>query len=351
MKNGLAGGAGTGMAFGEARLSTIDARPVNGAVTVTAPARLHLGFFDLNGDLGRRFGSLGITLDRPATRVTAVPAGRLRASGPSARRAESFCRQTSELFGLPALCSLTVEQAIPEHSGLGSGTQMALAAGLAVSRLYGLGVEPRTVARLLDRGQRSGIGIGAFEQGGVLLDGGNAMGDAPPPILARFDFPEAWRVILVFDRSFAGVHGPDEAEAFRRLPSFPAERAAHLCRVVLMRALPAIVEQDIDTFGAAVAELQRAVGDHFAPVQGGRYASTDVAEALTWLESQGVPGVGQSSWGPTGFALVSTEREAQALIGAAKRRWAGCGGLEFVLCRGNNAGGRIETGDPGGRHG
>jgi len=339
------------MAFGESRLSTIEARPVNGAVTVTAPARLHLGFFDLNGDLGRRFGSLGITLDRPATRVTTVPAARPEVAGPSASRAGSFARQAGELFGVAGHCGLTVERAIPEHSGLGSGTQMALATGLAVSRLYGMDIEPRTIAGLLDRGQRSGIGIGAFEQGGVLLDGGNASGDAPPPILARFEFPEAWRVILIFDRSFAGVHGPDEAEAFRRLPPFPAERAAHLCRVVLMRALPAIAEGDIDTFGTAVAELQRAVGDHFAPVQGGRYASTDVAEVLTWLESQQVTGVGQSSWGPTGFALVRTEREARALIEAAKRRWAGRGGLDFMLCRGNNTGGRIEIGEPGGRHG
>lgn len=332
------------MAFGDGKLSTVDARPVFGAVRVVAPARLHLGFFDLNGNLGRRFGSLGITLDRPATTIVAAAEGRPGASGPSARRAEIFARQTCELFGLQGDCSLTVERAIPEHSGLGSGTQIALASGLAVTRLHGLDTEPRTLAHLLDRGQRSGIGIGAFEQGGVLLDGGNASGDAPPPVLARYDFPEAWRVILIFDHSFVGVHGPDEAEAFRKLPQFPAERAAHLCRVVLMRALPAIAEADIDTFGAAVSELQRAVGDHFAPVQGGRYASTDVAEVLTWLESRGVAGLGQSSWGPTGFALARSVDEAQALVDEARSRWAGRPGLEFMLCRGNNSGGRIEIG-------
>lgn len=329
------------MAFGDAKLSTVDARPVCGAVRVSAPARLHLGFFDLNGGLGRRFGSLGITLDRPVTRVVAAPGGAPGASGPSARRAATFARKACDLFALPATCRLTVEQAIPEHSGLGSGTQMALAAGMAVSRLHGLDVAPRTVAHMLDRGQRSGIGIGAFESGGVLLDGGNATGDAPPPILARFDFPDDWRVILVLDPGFTGMHGAEETEAFGKLPRFPAERAAHLCRVVLMRALPAIAEADIDGFGAAVAELQRVVGDHFAPVQGGRYASTEVAQALTWFESQGVAGVGQSSWGPTGFALVRGEREARDLIAASRAR-AGRGKLDFVLCRGNNSGGRIE---------
>ena len=35
-------------------------------VKVTANARLHLGFLDLNGDLGRKFGSIGLCLDQPA---------------------------------------------------------------------------------------------------------------------------------------------------------------------------------------------------------------------------------------------------------------------------------------------
>src|SRR6202035_3311578 len=39
-------------------------------VVVFAPARLHLGFLDLNGGLGRRFGGLGLAIDRPATRLT-----------------------------------------------------------------------------------------------------------------------------------------------------------------------------------------------------------------------------------------------------------------------------------------
>ena len=39
-----------------------DAPPID-LVRVSVPARLHVGFVDLNGGLGRRFGSLGIALD------------------------------------------------------------------------------------------------------------------------------------------------------------------------------------------------------------------------------------------------------------------------------------------------
>lgn len=312
-------------------------------MAVTAPARLHLGFFNLNGDLGRRFGGLGITLEKPVTRVVARAGGSLRADGPSADRAVTFAQRIGAGFGLDNRCRIDVERAIPQHSGLGSGTQLALATGIAVARLQGLDLAPRVVARILDRGQRSGIGIGAFESGGVLLDGGKADADATPPILARFDFPAKWRIVLILDHGFRGIHGAKETEAFAKLASFPATLAAELCRVVLMRALPAIAEANIDAFGRAVATLQRAVGDHFAPVQGGRYASARVAGVLDWLRSNGIAGIGQSSWGPTGFALVDGVATAKELVAAARLRWAADAGLEFAICRGSNVGGQVEV--------
>ena len=32
------------------------------SIVVTTSSRLHMGFFDLNGGLGRRFGSIGVSL-------------------------------------------------------------------------------------------------------------------------------------------------------------------------------------------------------------------------------------------------------------------------------------------------
>ena len=34
-------------------------------VLVKTPARLHLGLIDMNGDLGRMFGGLGVGIDHP----------------------------------------------------------------------------------------------------------------------------------------------------------------------------------------------------------------------------------------------------------------------------------------------
>ena len=45
------------------------ARNEPGSVRVVAPARLHLGFLDLNGGLGRLFGSIGLAIDTPRTEL------------------------------------------------------------------------------------------------------------------------------------------------------------------------------------------------------------------------------------------------------------------------------------------
>jgi beta-ribofuranosylaminobenzene 5'-phosphate synthase len=312
-------------------------------VTVTVPARLHLGFVDLHGGLGRRFGSLGIAIDTPRVRLSAGPADRFRVTGPDAARVQQHLESLSEHYGLDRRLELRVDESIPAHIGLGSGTQLALATGAATACLFGLELSARAVAGLLDRGARSSIGIATFEQGGVVMDGGRGDSDEAPPVLSRLPFPEEWRILLICDHARQGLHGPEEAAAFRRLPPFPAEQAAHLCRLVLMVALPGLAEGNLDRFGAGVAELQRAIGDYFKPVQGGRFASAMVAEVLAWLEAEGIGGVGQSSWGPTGFGLVGSESDAAALLAAAHRRWPLASGLSFAISRGRNRGADIEV--------
>ncbi|WP_207478753.1 beta-ribofuranosylaminobenzene 5'-phosphate synthase family protein [Arenibaculum pallidiluteum] len=310
-------------------------------IRVRAPARLHAGFLDLEGGLGRRFGSIGITLDDVATvlRGSRAPGSRPRAEGPSAERVLRSIDRLQRETGLPGEIAVTVEQAIPEHVGLGSGTQMDLAVATVMAGLTGRAESSRDLARHLGRGARSGIGIGAFELGGLIVDGGVGPTPQVPPVIARMPFPERWRILLLHHEGGSGLHGTQEIEAFRALPPFPAERAGHLCRMVLMVALPALAETDLRRFGDAIGEVQRVVGDHFAPAQGGRFTSPLVAEALGWLERQGVSGIGQSSWGPTGFAVVE-EADAERLAGEARRLWDGTP-LRVQVCRGRNAGAEV----------
>jgi beta-ribofuranosylaminobenzene 5'-phosphate synthase len=293
--------------------------------------------------LGRRFGSLGIALDAPVTRVTVTPGKGLAISGADADRARTYAERVIRHYRLGADLALRVESAIPDHVGLGSGTQLCLAVGTAVSRFFGLESDAREIAQLLDRGARSSIGIATFEQGGVVLDGGRGAADQPPPVISRLPFPDSWRILLIFDQARRGLHGSAESEAFQHLPPMPAERAAQLCRLILMVALPALAEQDLNRFGGAIAELQAAIGDHFAPVQGARFLSAAVTQTLDWLRAQGVQGVGQSSWGPTGFGLVESEAKAVTLLRGMQQKWPSETGLSFVIARGRNRGGDIDV--------
>lgn len=314
-------------------------------VKVSTTARLHMGFLDLNGSLGRHFGSLGLSLEEPATTLTMERASSLEIMGPEARRVEQLLGELGSEFGWRDPVRVRVESAIASHAGLGSGTQLALAVGMARSLLSANPVSLHQLANTLDRGNRSGIGIGAFQWGGFLVDGGRGSLDHPPPIISRMEFPPSWAVILIMDQGTMGIHGEAEKTAFRELPAFPESAAARLCHLTLMQALPALAESNLAQFGSAISEIQRTVGDHFAPAQGGRYTSPRVSQVLEWLGAQGVRCLGQSSWGPTGFAVVESHAHATALVEALQQSLPENSTLKMLVTHGRNAGAEVSPRD------
>ena len=68
-------------------------------VVVRAPARLHFGFIDLDGSLGRRFGSIGLAIDEPKIIVEATPAHRLSVTGDESGRAPALARRFLSHYG------------------------------------------------------------------------------------------------------------------------------------------------------------------------------------------------------------------------------------------------------------
>lgn len=319
-----------------------DDPPVNGC-RVSAPARLHLGFLDLNGGLGRRYGSIGLALDAPSTDVTVTRAVANSSSGPEADRVRVVLDRCVAALRLKGHYRVDVSRAIPPHAGLGSGTQLALAIGFALMRLEGLSLSPQQVGDLAGRGARSSIGMAAFEAGGFIVDGGRGALDRPPPVLIQAPFPESWRVLLVLDQRAQGAHGDRETQAFAALPPFPAALADRLCRLVLMQLAPGLLESDITAFGAALTEIQSIVGGHFAAAQGGSpWTSPAVGDLLKHAAELGATGIGQTSWGPTGFGFVPStdvaDRLYHSLVEDAKAK-----GLEIAVVRGRNAGATIAT--------
>jgi beta-RFAP synthase len=294
---------------------------------------LHFGLLSLppaGDDTGaapaRRFGGVGLMVQDPGLVVTVCPADAWHAEGPLAGRALEFAWRF--VGTLPAdrrrPYAVRVEQAAPEHAGLGTGTQL----GLAVARAVAVTADQDQLgtvelARRVGRGRRSALGVYGFAHGGFLVDGGKRDSERIAPLVAWLPFPESWRVVLVLPRGAAGLHGPEESHAFERLHAqgIAVERTDRLCRLVLLGLLPALADGDCRTFGECLYEFNVLVGEAFAAVQGGVYAGQRVADLVAFVRGQGVTGVGQSSWGPAVFAVVESEAEAGELAQRVRQRF------------------------------
>lgn len=291
---------------------------------VSAPARLHLGFLDLNGEAGRKFGSIGLAIDSHRTIIEAEAADTLiideLTDVPTSmnvkikRIIEKFYSSLGQ--DIPKKqqgVKLSLLELIPEHAGLGSGTQLALTIGTLLCRLHNIPANTHEIAFHLGRGSRSGIGIATFDHGGFIIDGGLSDTSQIPPLLAHYDFPSSWKIIMLMDQTRQGVHGGEEISAFTDLPIFPSTHSQAICHLTLMKLLPALVEKQIDPFGQAITEIQTLIGDHFAPAQGGRYTSSSVTKLLHYAQKLDHAGIAQSSWGPTGCIFVEDDSATELL--------------------------------------
>ncbi len=315
---------------------------------VQTASRLHFGFLSLPVDgagvPARRFGGVGLMVERPGLRLSAAPATEWSAEGPLAGRVLTFASSFARSVGDLSPQRLVVEQAAPEHVGLGTGTQLGLAVGRLLAASWGQDLGAAELARRVGRGRRSALGVHGFERGGFLVESGKRGDEGLSPLAASVAFPEAWRVVLALPQQAPGLHGPDEQGAFRQL----AESAAvlptdALCRLALLGVLPALAEGDLEAFGEALFEFNVRVGEAFARVQGGPYAGPRVAELVAFLRGQGARGVGQSSWGPAVFAVVGDEGRA-ADLAARVRRQFGLSADEAFATRACNHGAVFEPG-------
>ena len=325
------------------------------SVSVRAPARLHLGFLDPGGSLGRRFGSLGLVIDGFETEVEigACPGDEVSASGPAAHdqveRARAWLQQLQRQSGREDPLHLRLLRVLPPHAGFGSGTQLALAIARAFAQWHGLDVSTARLAQWLGRGLRSGIGIAGFDQGGLLVDGGPGAQGEPAPVLSRVPLPAAWRVLVVQDSGQKGLSGAEERRRIEALAPLPRAQAADICHQVLMRVLPGAASGEFAPFAAGVTQVQRVLGDYFAPAQGGRaFASAAVERVIEWIGTA-EPGaaLGQSSWGPTGFAILPSQARAQALVEGLKAAQVVAPSVLLRIVAGRNTGALLQDRRPG----
>ena len=291
---------------------------------VSAGARLHVGFQNLSLARRRLYGGIGFGIAKPRVTVTAEPVSGVETDDPLARTYASRAVDALEVPGV----AITVEERLPRHVGLGSGTQLALSILAATARAHGRDVSVRELAPAMGRGGRSGVGVGTFEDGGFVVDAGHPTGrfttEPPsegdwsvPPVVARHDLPVDWRFLVVVPDADPGRSGDDEDASMRAVVerAYPAV-ADEIAGVVTRKLLPAVAEGRLEAFGEAIGEIGRKNGTWYTDAQGGvfRPPAGDLVERLAACPVCTV--VGQSSWGPAVYAVTDRGHADEAASAA-----------------------------------
>jgi beta-ribofuranosylaminobenzene 5'-phosphate synthase len=310
-------------------------------LTITTPSRLHLALIDMNASIGRVDGSIGLTLDEPVIKISARRSDIVEISGES-EHSERMSNSAKALLPGGEGIWISIEKDYPSHIGLGSGTQAALAAGMAVNKLYDLGLSIYEVAAKVGRGGTSGIGVAAFENGGFILDAGHnfrekkaflpsAASRLPPaPVLVRRDFPD-WDIVVAVPEQ-KGASQTNEVNIFQKVCPVPLQEVEKLSHVILMQLLPALAEEDIVTFGKSINAIQElGFKKHEVKLQ------PLSKELMQVLRDGGAHGAGMSSFGPTVYAIGE---DAEYLKKVAEEFLEGKG--EVFVTKARNEGARIE---------
>ena len=281
-------------------------------VRIAASSRLHLGFMDLNGSLGRLYGSIGVALSKPRTEIAVKTNSHLiiqNVSEDRKRKVFNFVKAFSKYHGIDPNVTIRVNKSIPEHKGLGSGTQLALSISAALTHIYDIQTGAHDLSVITGRGMRSGIGIWSFEHGGLIVDSGKmrlkdgSFDARPPKAVVRYDFPAEWKFVIVVPEEKHGLSGEQEKKAIEFV--HPSKKLSEeICRLVMMKFLPALIEKNIEEFGSALSEIDRRTGLFFVPVQGGIYSEKLSHKIIDHLLVSGAYGAGQSSWGPAVYGLT-----------------------------------------------
>lgn len=233
---------------------------------VRTPSRIHITLIDLNGSIGRIDGGVGLALEKPGFVLKAKESEDIviGAEGEYYERLKNVLEKFRENFGYGI--EVELDESYPSHIGLGSGTQLSLSAGKAYCELYSIDLSVREIAEIAGRGGTSGIGIAAFEKGGFIVDGGHSTKEKknflpssfsrakPAPLIARHDFPD-WDIYLIIpeERGFAGMK---EKDLFEKNTPVPLTEVRELAHIILMKLLPAVVEQDFDEFSRSIHAIQ-----------------------------------------------------------------------------------------------
>lgn len=290
---------------------------------IKTPSRLHIVLIDLNGSYRRVDGGVGLTLENPSFVLESEPADKgisiefspavtdVLQQEAAMKKVTSGAEHMMNHLGLEEGFHFTVHQTYPAHSGLGSGTQMALAAGKLVSETAGKHFTSYELSCIVGRGGTSGIGTYAFDMGGFLVDGGHSMkekatfrpssaSDAKPPVLlGRYEFPKDWEILLAVPHQGTCYNGKAELNIFQDYCPLPKNEVEQMSHIVFMNLIPFLIEKDLEGFSYALDMIQT-TGFNKLELE---LQPPEVTKLMNDMRDAGAYGVGLSSLGPSVFTV------------------------------------------------
>ena len=293
--------------------------------TVETGSRLHFGLIDPAGGSGRLYAGAGVMVEQPGIHLAAklgTDGDRVDADEPIATRVREFLERFRVSTGCDAFFTIEVSSCPVDHLGLGTGTQLGMAISAACSNLLGLDESIETIAGHTGRGRRSAIGVHGFDRGGFLIDDGKPDERGLSALRTRIELPPDWRFLLVIVPGHRGLSGQQEADCFSRLEPVAPQSIKRLEELLGNGLVPAAERNDWQSFSRALQEFGLLAGEPFQEAQGGPFSSQGAAEVARHLRESGIEGVGQSSWGPTLYALLPDRQEAETAAAGLRKRFA-----------------------------
>lgn len=293
---------------------------------IETSARIHLSLIDLNGSEGRIDGGIGITLDNPSLEIECIE----NDEGTEILYDKSISKNLyndeylqkileatdnmKQYLSIDTDYTFKINKIYPIHQGLGLGTQLLLSIGQLISQLNGHDLEVNQLARIIKRGGTSGIGVESFNHGGFIVDGGHKKdikkeflpssysNVSPPPVLARYDFPKKWKIILAIPSVDGDVSGKREKDIFQSYTPISMDDVEKISYLTLMKLMPSVLEEDLESFGDSIDKIQQ-LG--FKKVER-NLQHPIIEDTINYMKDNDIKASGMSSFGPTCFGITDS---------------------------------------------
>lgn len=290
---------------------------------IKSPSRLHMSLIDLSGAYGRIDGGIGLTLEDPNFVLFGEPAEKGIQIDFSDKitdkniieectiKINDAANRIMDYYNVENGFYFKVKESYMPHSGLGSGTQIGLSTAKIISEYSGNPTDSLKLSTIIGRGGTSGIGTFAFDNGGFIIDAGRSMKEKnsflpssasnvhPPLLLANYDFPEDWEVLIVILNSADAISGNREVNIFQDYCPLPKNEVMEVSHLIFMNIVPFLLEGNLPAFGKGIDKIQR-LGFKKVEVD----LQTDkVKNLMNRMRELGAYGVGMSSFGPTVYTF------------------------------------------------